>query len=113
MSDGETSEDFRKSVIGTIGAQALDNPDEDPEYATLFRGYISRLREDFYAQRSKVLKKINENFLRYTSDERDALEPKDIEQVENMLERLKTKYGYTIDSARDTVAYLLKTRYAE
>ena len=38
---------------------ALENPDDEPDYSTLFRSYLSRLREDFYTKRRKILKKIN------------------------------------------------------
>lgn len=114
MGEGEISEDFRRSVIGTIGARALEDPDTEPDYAAIFFGYIHRLREDFYTTRSKDLRRINENFLKFSSEEeRDTLEAKDAEQVEKMLKTLESKHGYCINCARDTVAYLLKKRYTD
>lgn len=114
VQEGETPEDFRRSVIGTIGARALDNPDQVPNFLEIFGNYIALLKEDFYTRRRDDLRRINRNFLRYTSpDERSSLEPEEVAQVEQMLHTLESKYGYTIDSARDTVAYLLKKRYAD
>jgi serine protein kinase len=113
ISPGEKFEDFRKSVIGTIGARALENPDAPRDYGELFKHYVHRLREDFYAKRRGVLKKINENFLKHTSEDDKQLDQKEREQADQMLATLQQKYGYCPHCARDTVAYLLKTRYAE
>lgn len=113
MGEGERPEDFRKSVIGAIGARALDNPDEMPEYASLFRGYVNRLRDDFFTKRRKVVRRIIRNFLKFTPQERSSLEAKDARQAEEMLKRLIERYHYNEESARDAVAYLVKTRYAE
>ena len=113
ISHGETKEDFRRAVIGTIGARSLEHPELSPDYEKIFHTYINRLREDFYSSRRKLLRKINENFLKYTSGDQKNLDPKEIEQVEGMLETLRGRYGYALEAARETVAYLLKRRYAE
>ncbi len=113
LGEGERPQDFRRAVIGSIGARALEAPDEAPNYSDLFRGYINRLREDFFATRKKLLRKVNENFLRYTAHEAAGLDAKELEQVQAMEQRLLSKFGYCTNCARDTVAYLLKKRYAD
>jgi serine protein kinase len=114
MGEGERPQDFRRAVIGTIGARALENPNDTPDYADIFKSYIYRLREDFFQKRKKVIRRINENFLEYTSDEgQRSLDAKDKEQALNMLKALETGFGYCKHCARDTIAYLLKKRYAE
>lgn len=113
MGEGERSEDFRRAVIGTIGARALENPSERPNYNEIFRHHIQRLREDFFAKRRKVLERNIENFLKLTSDDKGiGLDPKDAAQAKLMRDNLLGKYGYIERSARDTVAYLLKRKYA-
>lgn len=113
MSEGERAEDFRRAVIGTIGAKALENPNERPNYNELFRHHIQRLREDFFAKRRKVLERNIENFLKLTSDDKGiGLDPKDAHQAQLMRDTLVKRYGYTEASARDTVAFLLKRKYA-
>jgi predicted Ser/Thr protein kinase len=113
VTENEKPEDFRRSVIGAIGARALDNPDSKPDYEEMFRGYIRKLRDAFYDERREELRGINQNVLLYASDERSSLDAKDIKQVEAMLERMQARYGYTIESARDAVAFLLRTKYAD
>ena len=112
ISQGERKEDFRKSVIGTIGARALDNPDDKPDYAVIFKVFIQRLREDFFASRRKIVRKMNENFVKYTAGDHN-LELRELEQTENMLKAMTSRFGYCAHCAHDTVAYLLKKRYAE
>lgn len=113
MSTGERSADFRRAMISTIGARALESPNEKPEYTVLFKHYIHRLREDFFAKRKKVLRRLCETFLRYTSEDRRTLDAKESEQSEAMLRTLESRYGYCEHCARDTIAYLLKKRYAD
>jgi len=113
MSDGERSEDFRRAVISTIGARALENPSERPNYNEVFKHYIQRLREDFFSKRRKVLEHNIESFLKLTSDDKGiGLDAKDKAQAQAMRTSLMNKYGYTEGSARDTVAYLLKRKYS-
>ncbi|MFC1610179.1 serine protein kinase PrkA [Myxococcota bacterium] len=112
--EDESVDDFRRALIGTIGARALEDPEFKADYAIIFKSYLERLREDFYSQRRKLLQKLNENFLKFTSeDEKDSLEPKDREQAQIMLRSLESRYGYCKSCARDTVAYLLRKRYGE
>ena len=110
IGEEDNYEDFRRSVIGTIGARSLDFGDT-PAYSEIFYSYIERLKEAFFAERKDELQNINENFLKYTSDEAGQLDAKETEQVEAMLNRLVTQYGYCKDCARDTVGYLVRHRY--
>ena len=114
ISEGERKEDFRRAVIGTIGARSLDNPQGGmPDYAAIFKPYIHRLREDFFSSRHRVLSKLVQNFLRYTAGEGSGLDPKEAEAAASMLRVLEEKYLYCGACAHDTVAYLAKKRYAE
>ena len=113
VTEGEKPEDFRRSIIATIGARALDNPNSKPNYEEMFKTYIRKLRDAFYAERREELCNINQNFLRYASHDRSTLDAKEVKQVEGMLERLKAHYGYSLESARDAVAYLLRVKYTD
>lgn len=117
MSEGESADDFRHAVIGAIGAKALENPDVKPDYKVIFKSYIQKLRDDFFAKRKKVVVRNIQNFLTFTAAEvTDAdrvLDPKDATQAKAMLDSLTQRYGYRRESARDTVAYLLKKKYAD
>ncbi len=113
MSENENVDDFRRALISTIGARALEHPDQAPDYSVIFKHHQQRLREDFYHKRKKVLHKLIENFLKFTAREKTPLDPKDREHAQAMLTHLTGKLGYCEQCARDTVAYLLRKRYAE
>ena len=112
--EGEKAEDFRRAIIASIGARALEYPEETPDYAELFRHYVRKLRTAFYDDRRHELRKINEAFLKYADDDdRQTLESAEVTQVEGMLDKLKERYGYTLESARDAVALVLKSLYKD
>ena len=111
LTKSESEKDFRGNIIATIGARALDIPDKKPDYSIIFKGYIRKLRDSFYDSKRQELKTLNQNFLKYASGDQDVLEAKELKAVEAMLDRLKSHHGYTLESARDSVAYLLRTKY--
>lgn len=111
VSDNEKPEEFRRSLIATIGAKSLDDPGKKPDLAVVFAHHIHMLRDDFFDKRRHELRAISENFLRFTSDEKHNLEGKDLKQVEFMLDNLRDKHGYCRHCAQDMVAYLTKKRY--
>ncbi|MEM9194542.1 MAG: serine protein kinase PrkA [Myxococcota bacterium] len=68
--DPDTAEDFRRNLISTVAAYAIDHPGEDVEYGRLFPRYIDRLREAYFGQRKKQIQQIAEDVL-VILDERD------------------------------------------
>ena len=111
MSKNEKVSDYRHSIISTIAAKALENPNEKPAYVDIFKHLLADLRNDFFEKRRSVIVRLNENFLKYTADDPYKLEAKETEQCEKMLTCLQEQFGYHQDSARSAVAFLMKNRY--
>jgi predicted Ser/Thr protein kinase len=110
--EGEDVKDFRRSVIGTIGARSLEDPRAALDYSRTFGDYLKRLRDDFFAKRKPELRRIIEDFLKFTADgERSSLDAKQSERSAHMLERLQS-CGYCGHCARDAATYLLRKRYS-
>lgn len=109
LASDEDPEDFRRSLIGQIGAFRLEHPDDEVDYELLFGSYMRRLKEDFYRQRRKIVEKLQENFLKVLDGDDKQLDVKDREQVD-VLRQNMTALGYTDSSARSAIAYLLKRR---
>lgn len=105
--------DFRKGLIGQIGAASLEHPGELAAYPALFPKYLKRLEEDFFSRRKKQVQRNKENFMKYFSDLRGELNNKEADQVATMLKNMTNKFGYTVDSARETIAFLLSKRYTD
>ncbi len=114
MPQGDDRVDFRKGLIATIGAASLDSPaDNRPDYAAIFPKYLKHLEEDFFERRKKQVERNKENFLKYFSEHRSELNAKELAQVDTMLKNMTERFGYTVDSARETIAFLLTKRYSE
>jgi predicted Ser/Thr protein kinase len=109
MSSHETAEDFRRGLIAQIGAYKLEHPDDDVDYALLFGGWMKKLNEDFYAKRRKGAERIESAFVKLLDDDVRGVDPKDLEQAQQMQQRLHAR-GYSDSSARTVMAWLLRRR---
>ncbi len=110
-------DDFRRSLISTIGAYRLEHPAEEGEaleYPRIFPEIFRRLRDHFHEERRRQIRRVFEAFL----DMLDA-EPENVpagkkrRQVEEMLAGLRDRYGYCDSCARDAVLALMKRRYRD
>ena len=114
LEQGQTATDFRRAIIGTIGARALEqSPQVEIDYKTMFHGYITCLRADFFAKRRKLLRQRMEIYLKYSSAERELLDPKDQQLGLIMHQVLTQDLNYCAACAQDTVATLMKRRYSD
>ncbi len=113
MPRDQAREEFRRGLIGAVGAFSLDHPDDAMNYTRAFPDLFRRLRDHYFDERKKLLRKNTENAVRYLSNDRKDLTPKDVAQVEQALATLREKYGYCEHCARDAIVYLVKKRYAD
>jgi predicted Ser/Thr protein kinase len=117
---GPKRDDFRHEVISRIGAWSIEHPGQKIDYSLVFPRQLQQLREAYFEQRRKLLKKTNEDLLHYLVDgladgaqaTRARLDKESFERVETTLRNLEHKYGYCPKCARDAVSYLLRKRYA-
>ena len=116
---GEDTDVFRKSLISKVGAYALEHPDKLTEYTQVFPQYVEQLREDFFMRRREKVRRLAEQFLDLLASEdgmeigrAEALNDNEAKQVQEMLSALTKRHGYCRDCARDTVAFLVRRRYA-
>jgi serine protein kinase len=111
MPKGEDAADFRRGVISQIGAHKLDHPDDPMDYARIFPELFRRLRDHFFEERKRVLRKNKENVLKFLSDDRGELSSKEKEQVESTLKTMASRYGYCESCAKDAILFLMRKRY--
>jgi serine protein kinase len=113
MSSGEDRREFRRALISTVGAHRLDHPEGEIDYSQIFPDLFRRLRDHFFDERKRTLRKNSERVLRYLGDERERLSGKDVEAVEKMLQAMKDRYAYCENCARDALVLLLGRRYTD
>ena len=112
MPRSEDAGEFRRGLISAIGAHKLDNPDAQMDYARIFPDLFKRLRDHFYEERKRALGKNVENILKYLSDDRGQLSPREQAQVQATLDTMASRYGYCEHCAKDATLHLARKRYA-
>ena len=110
--EGDDRGDFRRGLIAAIGAWRLDHPTDTVEYGRIFPDLFRRLRDHFFEERKRTLRRNKENVLKYLSDERGSLSPKEVAAVEEMLRNLTSRYGYCEHCGKDAILFLMRKRYA-
>lgn len=113
LAEGEDRDEFRRSIIGRIGAWGLEHSGEQPRYRELFRPYIERMEEDYYGRQRRVILRNLQHILDVTHEQGPAPDDESVEAARGTIERMQTKFGYTPACTAECAAHLLRTRYAE
>ncbi len=112
MPKGDDSKEFRKSLIATVGAWRIDNPDAKVDYSKIFPDLFKRLSDHFYEERKRTLKHNIDDILKFLSDEKSSLSPKQQATAQETLDTMGKRYGYTQASAKDAIVFLVRRRYS-
>jgi serine protein kinase len=114
MPEDEDRGDFRRGLIAAVGAFRLDHPGgEGIEYPRIFPELFRRLRDHYFEEHKKVVRKNGENVLEVLSGGAAKLSPREQQQVEKTLTAMAERYRYCRDCAKDAIVLLLRKRYAD
>ena len=105
-------DEFRREVIARIGAWSIDHPRQKPDYERIFPRPIAELRESFFADRKKQVRKINEDLLVLMTDGPTKMLADAAAAAQSTLSALKSRFGYCDNCARDAVLALIRKRYS-
>ena len=106
-------ESYRNGIISAIGAFRVENPDGEVDYGVIFANQFETLKSNFFAQRVGAIQKIKLNLLRFFDGDTADLSRTEREQVERTMSHLQTELGYTPETAREAVGFLVQHRYDE
>src|SRR6266478_3291864 len=112
MSGSEDRREFRRGLISAVGAHRLEHPDGEIDYSQIFPDLFRRLRDHFFDERKRTLRKNAERVLRHLGDERGQLAAREQTQAQETLQALE-KYGYCEHCAKDGILLLLAKRYTD
>ncbi len=112
MVKSEDRREFRRALISSIGAQKIDHPDEALDYAQIFPDLFRRLREHFFEERKRTVRRNSENVLRHLGGDGAQLLPKELEAVKQALAAMQERSGYCVNCAKEALVLLLSKRYA-
>jgi len=104
-------EEFRREVIAKVGAWSIDNPRQKPDMEKIFPRQISELREAFFGERRKQVRRINDDLLVYLTDGPEKMQPDAALSSSKTLASLRTRYGYCENCAKDAILALIRKRY--
>jgi serine protein kinase len=103
--------EFRREVITRIGAWSIDHPRQKPDYEQIFPRPIAELREAFFEDRKKQVRKINEDLLVLLTDGPTHMQPDAAAAAQTTLDTMKSRFGYCDNCAKDAVLALIRKRY--
>jgi predicted Ser/Thr protein kinase len=112
LAEKEDRLEFRKAIIGQIGAWGLENTGKTPDYRKIFTHYIEKLEEDFYRERRKVIAKNIVSALKLLGDGVSELSEEDREVADRTVKTMANRFHYPSACAAECMAYLLKERYS-
>jgi predicted Ser/Thr protein kinase len=111
---GDDRTAFRRGLISAVGAFRLDHPDApEIDYVAIFPDLFRRLRDHYFEERKRQLRRSREDVLRYLSDERAGLDERARRQVEDTLRGLRERYGYCEHCAQEAILFLMRRRYED
>ena len=105
-------EEFRREVIARIGAWSIDHPRQKPDYESIFPRPIAQLRESFFEDRKKQVRKINDDLLVLLTDGPAKMQPDAATAAQTTLGAMKSRFGYCDNCAKDAVLALIRKRYS-
>ena len=111
VGSGAKREGFRRDIISRIGAWSVDHPNRRPDLESLFPRHIESLREAFYSENKKRIRKLNESLLKYLTEGEGALDKEDAQAAKQTIAALKSRFGYCDECAKDSTLLLVKKRY--
>jgi len=106
----EDEADFRRNIINTVAAHAIDNPDGEVDHSLIFPQQLARLQESYYRDRRVQIVRLGRAALTLLSNEGSAGDESLNEAAEVMLSSLYVNYGYEKSTARVAIAEWLRAR---
>jgi len=104
----ESREEFRKHLIGQIGAFKLEQPEKELDYNTLFSAHIRRLKEKLYDEQAGIMDQILKTYL--VLEQNDSINDMSNKNVSYALNLKKGLFdlGYNDSSAKAAILFLLQ-----
>ena len=113
MAGSEDRREFRRGLISAVGAHRLEHTEGELDYSQIFPDIFRHLRDHFFDERKRTLRKNAEKVLRFLGDERGQLSSREQQQVADTLRGMQEKSGYCENCAKDGIVLLLSKRYTD
>jgi predicted Ser/Thr protein kinase len=105
----EPADTYRRNLITRIAAYSLEHPSEKIDYHEVFSDIFEALANNFYKAQTKAFIQLARHVLVYGGEDASLIPASDLPKVEGTLRVMRDKYRYTEESAREAIAFVLKT----
>ncbi|MEN9579115.1 MAG: Protein kinase [Pseudomonadota bacterium] len=108
----DNAESVRHTWMNRIAAWAIENPGQRVNNHAIFGAEIKRLRDAVFGERREALAKLTRDIVIVVREEGAGLSAEQKRSAEAAITRLGVDFGYERQSAADSVAMLVRHRYA-
>jgi serine protein kinase len=102
----ETPNEFRQQLIAHIASAKLDHPQEELDYAELFKHHLRKIKDQIYVEQKSQVSKVVLTLLRYWEHGKHGIDEKDL-NLALILHEGFIANGYTESSAKWALAFFV------
>jgi serine protein kinase len=107
-------EEFRRALISSIAAWAIDHPGSKVNAGEVFPLHVRKMRATVFATRQQAVAELCRDLVRHLRDgDGSGLPPARVTEIKAALGRLRDQFGYHEDAARDAASSLIRWRFAD
>lgn len=104
-------EAFRRDIMSSVAAHAIDHPGEKPSFPRVFPRLLSQVREATFQKRKKQIAEIIEDALAAIAKNVKNIPAERVRRAEETMRRMIETHGYQERSLGDALSELLRRRY--
>ncbi|HEY3321936.1 MAG TPA: serine protein kinase PrkA [Planctomycetota bacterium] len=105
----EPADAFRRNLFTKIAAYSLEHRNEKINYHEIFADLFANLRDAYYRDKSEALVNQAQNVLLFGTPDANLIPAPERPKVERTLQVMREKYGYSDDSAKEAISFVLRT----
>jgi predicted Ser/Thr protein kinase len=104
----ESPDAFRRNLITKIAAYSLEHPKGRIDYHEIFADLFKNLRDSYYRNKAKALVQLAQYVLVHGTEDSNLIPAPERPKVERTLKVMREKYGYTDESAKEAISFVLR-----
>jgi serine protein kinase len=108
----DDAQGFRNELLGGVAAWAIDHPEQEVDYKSLFPRYLDQLRQAYFDDRRGQVGEIGQAIVALLKDD-NTLDEDKREAAQQALQVLIGVYGYERSSAKVALGALVDARYRD
>jgi predicted Ser/Thr protein kinase len=109
----EGADEWRRQLISSIAAWALDHPGQKVEAIIVFPAHLRRMREAIFAEQRPAVARLARDLSVLVRSEGTGLDAERRRNAEAAIDRLIQRFGYCRNCAADAASMLVRKRFLD